>query len=155
MKKSSAVPAFRKAYEWRNPSPQPTNRFDTSVQAVCWSTRGSAFPAGVRDPDVVNQVPLRNTSQANDTSLHYKKRWSISSTSASQITSTSPTALAVPSCSTRTPFTRTSKSSPLTSTTGPTPLWGPGDVPGEWSDVWVLPGWSLQPNRYRWEVARA
>ena len=42
---------------------------------------------------------------------------STSSTGASRITFTSPTTLAVLSCSKRTPFTQTSKSSPFTSTT--------------------------------------
>ena len=78
--KGSAVPAFRKP---TREGIHLTSKITVSTpvcQIVCWR---SAFQTGIPETDVVNQVPLRNTSQENCTSLHYKKRLSICSTSAS------------------------------------------------------------------------
>ena len=72
--KGRAVPAFRKANERRNPSPQPKHRFDTSVPNRLLEQTRISILSWNRGPDVANQVPLRSTSQVNGTSLHHKKR---------------------------------------------------------------------------------
>ena len=52
---------------------RPEYRFDTNVRKRLLDRRGSAFGAGILDPDVVNQVPWRGTSQENDTLLHQRR----------------------------------------------------------------------------------
>ena len=104
----SAVPAFRKANERRNPSPEQKYSFDTSVPNRLLEQTRISIPNWNRCPDVADRVPLRSTLQVSGTLLHYKKRSSISSTSASWTISTLPTSPGAPSFLTKTLFTRTS-----------------------------------------------
>ena len=87
-----------------------------TIQSITLTTRdGSAFWAGIRDPDGGKKVPSRNTSRGNGTSLLCRRQTSTSSTNTWRVTFMWLIVVAVLSCSIRTLFTRTSRLPPFTS----------------------------------------
>ena len=101
----SAKAVYRDAHDRRHSSPKPEFRFDNGVpNRLLEETRLS----------ILSWNPGRQRGREGAIEGHIAGKWHVI---ASRITFTLPTTLAVLSCSTRTPLTQTSKSSPFTSTT--------------------------------------